>query len=77
MSGETNGDNGELEFAQAFKELARGERAASALEDHLDSLERKIEELLAKADEDERNMKAKSNGSLDTPSSDANKKDTA
>lgn len=40
---------------QAFKDLARGERAAAALENHLDSLEKKIEELLAKAQEDEKN----------------------
>lgn len=43
---------------QAFKDLAQGERAATALENHLDSLEKKIEELLAKADEDEKKMKA-------------------
>lgn len=77
MSGEADGDNAELDFAQAFKDLARGERAAAALEDHLDSLERKIEELLAKADEDERKMKAQSNTSSDAPSTDTNDKGTS
>ncbi|KAH7132095.1 hypothetical protein B0J11DRAFT_577041 [Dendryphion nanum] len=67
MSTETNGENAELEFAQAFKELARGERAASALEDHLDSLEKKIEELLAKA-EDEQKIKTQSEPNTDAPS---------
>jgi hypothetical protein len=43
---------------QALKDLARGERAAAAMENHLDSLEKKIEELLAKADEDERKLNA-------------------
>jgi hypothetical protein len=42
---------------QALKDLARGERAAAAMENHLDSLEKKIEELLKKADEDEKNLK--------------------
>jgi exonuclease VII small subunit len=44
-------------ISQAFKELARGERAAAAMENHLNSLEKKIEELLAKAEEEERMMK--------------------
>ncbi|PSN65081.1 hypothetical protein BS50DRAFT_635898 [Corynespora cassiicola Philippines] len=59
----------EPDFAQAFKELARGERAAAALENHLDSLEKKIEEMLAKAEEDERNMKSQkpSNGDSSAP----------
>jgi hypothetical protein len=33
-----------------MKELQRGERTAAALEGHLDSLEKKIEELLAQAE---------------------------
>lgn len=45
-------------YLQAFQELAKGERAASALENHLDSLEKKIEDLLAKADEDEKKLQA-------------------
>jgi hypothetical protein len=43
---------------QALKELAKGERTASALENHLDSLEKKIEELLAQADKAEKEMQA-------------------
>ncbi|KAF4309609.1 hypothetical protein GTA08_BOTSDO02941 [Botryosphaeria dothidea] len=39
----------EAYLAQAFKDLARGEQTASALENHLDALEAKIEELLAAA----------------------------
>ena len=41
-----------------MKELARGERTASALENHLDSLEKKIEELLAQAEKAEKDMQA-------------------
>ncbi|KAJ4301191.1 hypothetical protein N0V90_003282 [Kalmusia sp. IMI 367209] len=72
MSGEQNGDAGhhaEADFAQALKEIARGERTATALENHLDSLEKKIEEMLAKAEEDERNLKAPSKPSADDSSS--------
>lgn len=39
-----------------MKELARGERTASALEDHLNSLEQKIEKLLAQAEQAEKDM---------------------
>ncbi|KAF2206036.1 hypothetical protein GQ43DRAFT_467573 [Delitschia confertaspora ATCC 74209] len=46
----------EPDFAQVFQELARGERTATALENHLDALEKKIEELLAKADDEERKL---------------------
>ena len=45
---------------QAFKELARGESTATALENHLDSLEKKIEEMLAKAEEEEKNRQPQS-----------------
>jgi len=41
---------GNAEFAQAFKDLAKGERTASALESHLTSLESKIDALLASVD---------------------------
>ncbi|EON64909.1 hypothetical protein W97_04143 [Coniosporium apollinis CBS 100218] len=58
MSGQQDGDkpdkSGEADMAQAFKDLARGEQTASVLENHLTALERKIDELLAKADEDQR-----------------------
>lgn len=43
------GSAGDADLAQAFKDLARGEQTASALENHLDALEAKIEELLAAA----------------------------
>lgn len=39
-----------------MKQLARGEQTASALENHLDSLERKIEELLAQAEKAEKDI---------------------
>ncbi|EXJ96070.1 hypothetical protein A1O1_01196 [Capronia coronata CBS 617.96] len=39
------------EMTMAFQELARGERTASALESKLDSIERRIEELLASIEE--------------------------
>ncbi|OJD18580.1 hypothetical protein AJ78_01421 [Emergomyces pasteurianus Ep9510] len=37
----------ESHLAQAFKDIANGEKTASALENHLTSLEEKIEALLA------------------------------
>jgi exonuclease VII small subunit len=46
-----------------MKELARGERTASALENHLDSLEKKIEELLAQAEKAEKDMQTSSSTS--------------
>jgi exonuclease VII small subunit len=42
-----------------MKELQRGERTAAALEGHLDSLEKKIEELLAQAEKADQELKAK------------------
>lgn len=53
---------------QAMKELARGERTASALESHLDSLEKKIEELLAQAEKAEKDLQTGSSTS-EKPSS--------
>ncbi|EKG14702.1 hypothetical protein MPH_08175 [Macrophomina phaseolina MS6] len=55
MAAQQNGDvprgsAGDADLAQAFKDLARGEQTASALENHLDALEARIEELLAAAD---------------------------
>jgi exonuclease VII small subunit len=41
-----------------MKELQRGERTAAALEGHLDSLEKKIEELLAQAEKADQELKA-------------------
>jgi len=40
----------EADLAQAFKDLAKGETTASALENHLTSVERKIDDLLASID---------------------------
>ncbi|QDS67470.1 hypothetical protein FKW77_000906 [Venturia effusa] len=44
-----NGDS-TAEFAKAFKELQKGEQTAAALENHLTSLEKKIDDLLASAE---------------------------
>jgi len=41
-------------LAQTLKELNRGERTAMALESHLDSVERKIDELLKQAEADQK-----------------------
>ncbi|KAL1640310.1 hypothetical protein SLS58_006983 [Diplodia intermedia] len=46
----SQGRVGDADLAQAFKDLARGEQTASALENHLDALEARLEELLAAAD---------------------------
>ena len=43
-------------LVQAFQELARGEQTAAALEKQLSSIERKIEELLAQATQDEKSL---------------------
>lgn len=40
-----------IDILQAFQELARGEQTASTLENHLDRLEARIEQLLAAADQ--------------------------
>lgn len=51
-----------------MKELARGERTASALESHLDSLEKKIEELLAQAEKAEKDIQAGASSTSEKPS---------
>ena len=51
-----------------MKELARGERTAAALEGHLDSLEKKIEELLAQAEKAEQDMQTGASSTSDKPS---------
>ncbi|KAK4542041.1 hypothetical protein LTR36_007072 [Oleoguttula mirabilis] len=43
----------EGDLAKAFQELARGEQTAAALEAQLNSMEAKIEALLAQADKDQ------------------------
>jgi hypothetical protein len=45
---------------KAFQELAKGEQTASALEAHLDALEGKIDELLAKAEQEHKSIMANS-----------------
>jgi exonuclease VII small subunit len=64
---------------QAFQDLARGERAAAALENHLESLEKKIEELLAKANEAEREAQAGAHSDkvAGSPPADKESKDSA
>jgi exonuclease VII small subunit len=51
-----------------MKELQRGERTAAALENHLDSLEKKIEELLAQADKAEQELQTHPSGSSEKTS---------
>ncbi|KAI8935901.1 hypothetical protein NX059_007413 [Plenodomus lindquistii] len=58
QNGDAPGPQSEADLAQAFKELQRGEQTAAALESHLDSLEKKIEELLAQAEKAEQELKA-------------------
>ncbi|KAF2759336.1 hypothetical protein EJ05DRAFT_499749 [Pseudovirgaria hyperparasitica] len=58
MTTEPNGSasdiSNETDYLKAFQELARGEQTATALEKNLSALEKKIDELLAKATEDEK-----------------------
>jgi exonuclease VII small subunit len=56
-----------------MKELQRGERTAAALEGHLDSLEKKIEELLAQAEKADQELKTESTDRSDKPTDDASK----
>ena len=60
-----------LSLPQAFKELARGEQTADALEKNLNSLEQKIEEMLKKAEELEQKLEAKQS-SDSSPSTESN-----
>lgn len=48
----------QAEVAQAFKDLERAEQTAAALESHLDSLEKKIDELLEQEQNAEPQLKA-------------------
>jgi Skp family chaperone for outer membrane proteins len=57
QSGTGAGSHSEADLAQAFKELQRGEQTAAALESHLDSIEKKIEALLAQAEKAEKELK--------------------
>ncbi|KAF2134254.1 hypothetical protein P153DRAFT_280213 [Dothidotthia symphoricarpi CBS 119687] len=57
-NGNTPGSRPEADLAEAFKELSRGEQTAASMEQHLDSIEKKIEELLAQAEQAEKDMAA-------------------
>ncbi|KAF2033778.1 hypothetical protein EK21DRAFT_57918 [Setomelanomma holmii] len=74
MSNEQNGARSEADFAEAMKQLQRGEQTAAALENHLDSLEKKIEELLAQADKADEELKAQPREAGDKAQEDQNKK---
>ena len=69
--------SGNANVHQAFQDLTRGERTAAALEHHLTALEKKIEELLAKADEEERIRIEQSKGSQAQPSESSNEDKSA
>lgn len=45
-----------LTAAKAFKDIARGERTAAALESQLSSIEKRIDDLLARADQDQQSL---------------------
>ncbi|KAL8999276.1 MAG: hypothetical protein Q9169_001821 [Polycauliona sp. 2 TL-2023] len=47
---ETTPEPGDADIAKAFQELARGEQAASAMENQLTALEQRIDALLASAE---------------------------
>ncbi|PHH77376.1 hypothetical protein CDD82_3548 [Ophiocordyceps australis] len=47
----TDVSNGEPTLAEAYKELAKGEQAASVLEANLDSLEARIDALLSSVEQ--------------------------
>jgi len=56
MAPSDNPPSGDTDLAQAFKDLAKGERTASAMEHQLTSLEHKIDELLASVDNQSANV---------------------
>jgi len=56
-----------------MKELQRGEQTAAALENHLDSLEKKIEELLAQAEKADQELKASPKEASDKSTAEENK----
>ena len=62
---------------QAFQELAKGERTATALENQLSAMEAKIEELLAQAEREQQEVQrmreAKSNTGSDQMESNGTK----
>ncbi|KAH8731460.1 hypothetical protein GQ44DRAFT_604157 [Phaeosphaeriaceae sp. PMI808] len=67
QNGEVVGSRPEAEFANAIQELQQGEQTAAALEGHLDSLEKKIEELLAQAEKADQELKIHPREASDKP----------
>lgn len=49
-------NDAQADMAQAFTDLLRGEKQATALESQLSSIEKKIDDLLAQADRDQRDI---------------------
>lgn len=54
----------DADLAQIFTQIAKGEKTAQALESNLDSLEKKIDALLASFEESERRKVEEANGKL-------------
>ncbi|KAH7077281.1 hypothetical protein FB567DRAFT_596457 [Paraphoma chrysanthemicola] len=73
LNGDSTGARPEADFAQAMKELQRGEQTAAALENHLDSLEKKIEELLAQAEKANEELKVDSEKASNKPADEESK----
>ncbi|KAF2832092.1 hypothetical protein CC86DRAFT_86177 [Ophiobolus disseminans] len=73
QNGEAIGARPEADFAQAMKELQRGEQTAATLENHLDSLEKKIEELLAQAEKADQELKTSPKEASDKSTAEENK----
>ncbi|EPE30254.1 hypothetical protein GLAREA_12977 [Glarea lozoyensis ATCC 20868] len=67
-SKDTNGVNGEggqmgeEDLAKVWKDLMKGEKTANILESNLTSLEKKIDDLLASFEEQEKNLVTESTG---------------
>ncbi|KAF2854673.1 hypothetical protein T440DRAFT_514562 [Plenodomus tracheiphilus IPT5] len=76
QNGDAPGPQSDADLAQAFKELQRGEQTAAALESHLDSLEKKIEELLAQAEKAEQELKADADADAEDQSASETKPET-
>lgn len=60
-------------LVQAFKDLQRGEQTATALENHLSALEKKIDELLASAEENQNVATKKTESSQEAAESSTDK----
>ncbi|KAJ9626595.1 hypothetical protein H2203_004228 [Taxawa tesnikishii (nom. ined.)] len=71
MAQHDNSD-GDADFAKALQELAKGERTAAALENHLTNLEARIEELLAQANRNQADVEQAKKKEADQGSSSGN-----